>query len=233
MNIHGYSQLTLLDYPGKLACTIFTANCNFRCPFCHNASLVTKPSSQPALDENKILEHLASRRTKLEGVCITGGEPTLNTDLPDFLSKLKNMGFLVKLDTNGSNPDMLGYLLSEGLLDCVAMDIKASPSNYTAATGLKDICMDKIFRSTELLMTGSISYEFRTTVVDGIHSDQDFEQIRAWLKGAKAYYLQQYKDSGDLIAPVGLSAPSAETLNRYRDIVLPFIPNTQIRGVDN
>lgn len=232
MHIHGYSQLTLLDYPGKIACTIFTGSCNLRCPFCHNASLVLHPDSQPPLDGDKIIAHIDSRRTKLEGICVTGGEPTLQKDLPAFLGKLRSTGLLIKLDTNGTNPDMLEQLINENLVDFVAMDIKASPSNYVRATGLSDFSMDRIFRSTDILMSGRIDYEFRTTVVEGIHTKDDFQYIGKWIKGAKAYYLQQYKNSGDLIAPEGLSTPSRETLEEYKEILLPFIPNTVIRGVD-
>ena len=232
MQIHGFAKLTLLDYPGKIAATIFTGGCNFRCPFCHNAVLVLNPNAQPKIDENEILKELESRKNKLEGVCITGGEPTLCRDLPDFIAKIREHGFLVKLDSNGTNPDMLEDLISRKLIDFVAMDIKSSPEGYGKATGLKDISMDNIFRSTDLLMQSGTDYEFRTTVVDGIHTADDFKKIGIWLKGAKAYYLQQYKDSGDLIAPKGLSAPSKETLEKYRGILLPYIPNTSIRGID-
>ena len=232
MQIHGFAKLTLLDYPGQIAATIFTGGCNFRCPFCHNAILVLNPNAQPRIDENEILKELESRKNKLEGVCITGGEPTLCRDLPEFIAKVREMGFLVKLDSNGTNPDMLEDLIGHRLIDFVAMDIKSSPEGYSKATGLKDMSMDDIFRSTDLLMQSGIDYEFRTTVVDGIHTADDFKKIGIWLKGAKAYYLQQYKDSGDLIAPEGLSAPSKETLETYRSILLPYIPNTAIRGID-
>ena len=232
MQIHGFAKLTLLDYPGRIAATVFTGGCNFRCPFCHNAILVLNPNAQPRIDENEILKELESRKNKLEGVCITGGEPTLCRDLPEFIAKVREMGFLVKLDSNGTNPDMLEELINRRLIDFVAMDIKSSPEGYGKATGLKDISMDNILRSTDLLMQSGIDYEFRTTVVDGIHTADDFKKIGIWLKGAKVYYLQQYKDSGDLIAPEGLSAPSKETLETYRSILLPYIPNTSIRGID-
>lgn len=232
MKIHGYSQLTLLDYPGKLACTIFTGNCNFRCPFCHNASLVLRHQNQPTLDEEKILEHLRSRKNMLEGICVTGGEPTISADLPEFLEKLRKTGLLIKLDTNGTNPDMVKDIIDHKLIDYIAMDIKASPSNYAAAVGLGSISMDKIFASAELIMNSGLDYEFRTTVVDGLHSADDFKHIGKWIAGCKAYYLQQYKDSGDLIAPEGLSSPSLVTLNQYRNILLTDIPNTYIRGID-
>ena len=232
MKIHGYSQLTLLDYPGKLACTIFTGSCNFRCPFCHNASLAVHPDRQPPLDEDKILAHLRSRKSMLEGICVTGGEPTIYSDLPDFLEKLRTTGFLIKLDTNGSNPDMVKEVIDRRLVDYIAMDIKSSPADYAQAIGLESVSMDKIFASVDLIMSSAPDYEFRTTVVDGLHHADDFKQIGKWLAGCKAYYLQQYKDSGDLIAPEGLSSPSIITLSQYRNILLPDIPNTFIRGID-
>lgn len=232
MRIHGYSQLTLLDYPGKLACTIFTGSCNFRCPFCHNASLALHPEKQPALDEDKIIEHLYSRKSMLEGICVTGGEPTLYKDLPDFLERLRTTGFLIKLDTNGSNPDMVKEVIDRGLVDYIAMDIKSSPTGYAMATGLETFAMDKIFSSVDIIMSSGLDYEFRTTVADGLHHADDFVQIGKWIKNCKAYYLQQYKDSGDLICPKGLSSPSVTTLEQYRNILLSDIPNTFIRGAD-
>ena len=232
MHIHGYSQLTLLDFPGRIGCTVFTGHCNFRCPFCHNASLVLRASQQPELDPEKVLTHIASRANRLEGVCVTGGEPTLQKDLPEFLRRLKDLGLLVKLDTNGTNPDLLTEVVTTGLVDFVAMDIKAGPDNYGRAAGLADISMDRIFRSAEFLLSGQVDYEFRTTVVEGIHTDTDFRQIGSWLTDARSYYLQQYKDSGDLISPEGLAAPTREQLTHYCDIVRPFIPSVAIHGVD-
>ena len=232
MKIHGYSQLTLLDYPGRLACTIFCGHCNFRCPFCHNASLVLHADEQPVISEEKIFEHLAKRHGVLEGVAITGGEPTLHKDLPDFIRRIKeNTGLAVKLDTNGTNPEMLKSLIDEHLIDYAAMDIKASPSRYALAAGVSELDMDRIMDSADLLMNCGIDYEFRTTVVDEIHHDEDMLATGKWLKGAKAYFLQCYKDSGDLISPEGLHAPSREKLEHLRELVLPYIPNTQLRGI--
>ena len=232
MKIHGYSQLTLLDYPGHLACTVFCGHCNFRCPFCHNASLVLHADEQPVITEEKIFEHLKKRQGMLEGVAITGGEPTLHKDLPNFIRRIKDeTGLAVKLDTNGTNPDMVEYLIKENLIDFAAMDIKTSPGRYALAAGLKELDMESIFRSVELLMNSNIEYEFRTTVVDEIHHDEDFHAIGEWISGARAYFLQCYKDSGDLIAPNGLHAPSREKLEHLRQIMLPFVPNTDIRGI--
>lgn len=235
MEIHGFNKLTLLDYPGKIACTIFTGFCNFRCPFCHNATLVLDPKAQPSISENEILTCLKDRRDRLEGVAITGGEPTLYPDLPDFIRKIKALGYPVKLDSNGSKPQVLRNLIESGLVDKIAMDIKAAPENYGRAVGISNFSMDEIFESADLLMDsgarGVIDYEFRTTVVEGIHTEKDFEKISRWLKGAKAYFLQQFKDSGDLISPEGLSAPSLEQMNQYKEILLPNIPATQLRGI--
>ncbi len=232
MKIHGFSQLTLLDYPGHLACTIFCGHCNFRCPFCHNASLVLHADEQPVYPEKQIFDHLKKRQGIIEGVAITGGEPTLYKDLPDFIRKIRTETKLaVKLDTNGTNPGMLKQLIDEKLIDYAAMDIKTSPARYALAAGLKTLDMDSIFSSVEILLKGDIDYEFRTTIVDEIHHRDDLIEIGEWIKGAKAYFLQCYKNSGDLISPDGLHAPSLQKLEHFREIVLPFVPNTEIRGI--
>lgn len=228
---HGLNKLTLLDFPGHMACTLFTGNCNFRCPFCHNASLVTDPSSEPAISEEEILDFLSSRRNKLEGVCITGGEPTLYRNLPDFIKRIKDLSFLVKLDTNGTNPDMLISLVDSGLIDMVAVDVKSSLKNYELACGIKNPDLKSIERTFDFLLENKVDYEFRTTVVDPIHSIEDFRDIGKRLKGAKAYFLQQFQDSGNLISSEGLKAYPIETLEKFKDVVKEFIPNTSIRGV--
>ena len=235
MKIHGINGLTLLDFPGKMACTIFTGHCNFRCPFCHNATLVLNPDSQPLIPEDSVFELLEKRAGRLEGVAITGGEPTLNKDLPEFCAKIKEKGLLIKLDTNGYNPGMVKELIDKKLVDCIAMDIKAAPENYAAATGLASFNMDPIFESTDLItdsgVKGLIDYEFRTTVVGGIHTENDFAKIGKWLKGAKAYFLQGYREGNDQIDAHGLSIVPVDTMEHYKEILLPFIPNTQLRGV--
>jgi len=235
MKIHGINGLTLLDFPGKMACTIFTGHCNFRCPFCHNATLVLNPDSQPLIPEDSVFELLEKRAGRLEGVAITGGEPTLNKDLPEFCAKIKEKGLLIKLDTNGYNPGMVKELIDKKLVDCIAMDIKAAPENYAAATGLASFNMDPIFESTDLITDsgakGLIDYEFRTTVVGGIHTENDFAKIGKWLKGAKAYFLQGYREGNDQIDAHGLSIVPVDTMEYYKEILLPFIPNTQLRGV--
>lgn len=194
MRIGGYQKLTLIDFPGKIATTVFTVGCSFRCGFCHNPELVIK-SQFPGLNklEEEFFEHLAKRKGKLEGVCITGGEPTIQSDIIAFIKKIRDMGFAVKLDSNGTRPDILKKLYELKLLDFVAMDIKNSPENYSKTVGLAaDIARIKL--SVKLIMNSGIPYEFRTTVVPGIHCEKDFEKIAKWIKGAKAYYLQEYRE---------------------------------------
>lgn len=230
MKICGLNKTTLLDYPGKVAATVFFGGCNFRCPFCHNSSLVLHPGDQPDIPVSEILNFLKKRRGILEGVCITGGEPTLEPHLADFLAEIRALGYAIKLDTNGSRPDTVKDLVKKGLLDKVAMDIKACPENYANLCGITPD-MNAIRETAEFLMKGNIDYEFRTTVVKELHTEEDFKKISQWLAGAKAYYLQAYKDSGDILVP-GFSSYSAKKLNAFRDILLSTIPLVEIRGVD-
>ena len=194
MRIGGFQKMTLIDYPGKLATTVFTVGCSFRCGFCHNPELVL-PEKFPPLNnmEEEFFQHLLKRKGKLEGVCITGGEPTIQPGIIEFIEKIKRFGFLVKLDSNGSSPAVLKKILAKNLVDFVAMDIKSSQSGYTRAIGLK-FDIEKIKESVKIIMESGIDYEFRTTVVPGIHSEKDFEEIGKWIKGAKAYYLQEYRE---------------------------------------
>jgi len=231
MVIHGLQKLTLLDYPGHTACTVFTARCNWRCPFCHNASLVLHPDSQPVIDESEFFSFLEKRRGLLDGVAVTGGEPTLQKDLPEFMQRVKALGFAVKLDTNGTNPAMLRRILDGGLADYVAMDIKAGRDNYPAVTGTLRPGLAAVEESVELLRRSGVEHEFRTTVVRELHSDADFEDIGRWLTGAEHYFLQAFKDSGDILSE-GYGPCSREEMERFRAIVLPHIPSAQLRGVD-
>lgn len=194
MRIGGYQKLTLIDYPGKIATTVFTVGCSFRCPFCHNPELVLSTQfPAPNNMEEEFFAFLEKRRGKLEGICITGGEPTIQPDIIDFIKKIKAMGFLVKLDSNGTRPDVLRKVIREKLVDFIAMDIKNSPKKYSKTTGtLVDI--ERIKLSVEMIMNSGIDYEFRTTVVPGFHTEKDFEEIAKWIKGAKAYYLQEFRD---------------------------------------
>lgn len=231
MKISGLQKLTLLDYPGHLACTIFTSGCNYRCPFCQNASLVVTPQNNTIESEETILDFLSSRKHILEGICITGGEPTLHADLPLFLQKIKEMGYLIKLDTNGTNPGLIKDLLKKQLVDMIAMDIKNSKESYAKTCGIPSISLDTINESVEILKEGTLPYEFRTTIVRELHSKEDVRSIATWLAGPSAYYLQAFVDSGDLIGS-GLSSYSKEELSELLDIVKPYLPNASLRGID-
>ncbi len=194
MQIYGLNKTTLLDYPEHVAATVFTGGCNFRCPFCHNASLVLKPDAGLKISEEEVLGFLQKRKGILQGVCITGGEPTLQPDLYDFIRKVKELGYLVKLDTNGYRPEALQELLERRMLDYVAMDIKASKENYAKAAGVCNIALTGIEESVEILKNSGVPYEFRTTVVKGIHNIEEFDAIGQWLAGSRAYYLQAYRE---------------------------------------
>lgn len=228
MHIHGLQKLAMVDYPGKLAATVFTGGCNLRCPFCHNALLVTRLAETPEIPEQEVLDFLASRRGLLDGVVLTGGEPLLQPDAADFLRKVRELGFAVKLDTNGTNPDMLEALAQEGLLDYAAMDIKNSPDRYAETCGGVDL-LGPVKRSAALLMAGAVDYEFRTTVCAPLHTPEEMAGIGRWLKGAKRYFLQPFVDSGELVGS-GMKPLTKEEIEALRDSVLPDIPSTQIRG---
>ena len=229
MNIQGFQKLTMLDFPGHTACTVFTGGCNLRCPFCHNVALVLAPEEEP-LDEAEIFSYLAKRRGVLDGVAITGGEPLLQKDIADFCRKVKEMGFLVKLDTNGFFPEALEALLREGLLDYVAMDVKNTKEKYAATCGREIIDLSKVEKSLALLKNSGVGYELRTTVVGGFHTVEDIEEIARWISGAERYYLQAFKDSGILKEGSGSPVPEEE-MRRMRDAAARFIPIVELRGI--
>jgi pyruvate formate lyase activating enzyme len=230
MKIHGLQKMTLLDFPGRVACTVFLGGCDFRCPFCHNYELVDG-TAQPLMDESELLAFLEKRIGLLDGVAITGGEPCLHRDLPDLLEKIRSLGFGVKLDTNGCHPELLRTMLERGLVDYVAMDVKNSPAKYAATCGLDKVDLDTVRRSISLLKGGQADYEFRTTVVSEFHEAADFEEIGRLISGAKRYFLQRFPDRDSV--PFGdLHAPAPEDLRRYADIVRPYVPDTSLRGVD-
>ncbi len=229
MVICGIQKLTLLDYPGKVACTIFTGGCNFRCPFCHNADLVTgKP--EVTVTGEEIFRFLRKRQGLLDGVCISGGEPLLQSDLEDFIRGVRSLGYSVKLDTNGSMPDKLESLAEKGLLDYVAMDLKNAPEHYGRTIGAETYDVGNIDRSIRFLMGGEIPYEFRTTVVREFHQKADFEEMGRWIEGADQYFLQQFMDSGHVIAP-GLHAYDEKILFQALEIVKKYVKTAQIRGL--
>ena len=250
MLISGLNKTTLLDYPGRVAATVFTGGCNFRCPFCHNGGLVLSPLTQEHYTEEEIFDFLKKRQNILGGVCITGGEPTIQQDLPDFIRKIKGLGLAVKLDTNGSHPRMLEELIQEKLVDYVAMDIKNAPGRYVETTGCKneraslqsvgkihevpDVedgknqgkCAGKaadefpvreVLQSVELLKSSSLPYEFRTTVVRELHSLEELMEICHWISGCPVYYLQQFEDSGQLIAEMDSSVDKGTGFHAYEE----------------
>ena len=230
-HIHGLNKTTLLDYPGRVAATVFLGGCNFRCPFCQNSSLVLHPSEEPEISEEEVLRFLKKRTGILEGVCISGGEPTLSADLEDFIVKIREMGYPVKLDTNGTQPEVLKDLAEKDLIQMAAVDIKACPENYPSLTGLLKPDLDAVKETVDFLLHGKLDYEFRTTVVRELHSEEDFHKIGVWLKGTKAYYLQAYRDSDGVLIP-GFSACSEEEMKNYRDILSQTIPVVEIRGME-
>ncbi len=212
MQFYGFQKLTLLDFPEHVACTLFTAGCNFRCPFCHNASLVTHTGDAERIDSEEILSYLKKRRGLLDGVCVSGGEPLLQDGLEEFIRAVKGMGYAVKLDTNGSLPDRLEYLMREGLLDYVAMDIKNSKEKYDVTAGCKG-SLPAVERSVEILLAGEVLFEFRTTVTAELHTPEDISAVCDWIKGAKRDFLQNFKDSGDILSS-GLSPVSEQVMER-------------------
>ena len=231
MQIHGLNKTTLLDYPGRVAATVFTGGCNFRCPFCHNSDLVINPMSQPFISEEEIFDFLNKRKNILSGVCITGGEPTLQPDLERFVRSVKKLGLQVKLDTNGYRPEVVKHLVEESLIDYIAMDIKSGFTGYGEASGLAGIDMDKITESIDFIMNSGVQYEFRTTVVKGIHCKRDFEEIAELIKGSDSYYLQNYRDNENVIMP-GFTGFSKEELEAFAEIVRPHVIKVELRGVD-
>lgn len=230
MQFSGFQKLTLLDFPEKTACTLFTAGCNFRCPFCHNAALVTHIDNSNFFTEEYVLDYLKKRAGILDGVCITGGEPLMHTDLPDFIKKLKELGYLVKLDTNGSYPERLAALIDSGLIDYVAMDIKNRKEKYILTADCGESDLQNVEKSVELLKQSKIDFEFRTTVVKEYHEIDDIKKIAEWIAPAQKYFLQNFIDSGDIIKN-NLSAHNRETLELMRSAAQDIIPKTQIRGI--
>ena len=225
--------MTLLDFPGHVACTVFLGGCDFRCPFCHNFELADG-SAQPVMEEDELFSFLEKRTGLLDGVAITGGEPCLHRDLPDLLRKIRSLGFMTKLDTNGNHPEVLRQILEEGLADYVAMDIKNSPARYAETAGLAQFDLSKVRESVNIIMEAGaahrLSYEFRTTVVKEFHRAEDFEEIGQWIAGAQAYFLQSFTDR-DTVPYGNLHAPSKEELEEFRRIAAAYVPDTQIRGV--
>lgn len=228
MLIHGLQKMTLLDYPGKVACTVFFGGCDFRCPFCHNWELLDG-SSPAQTDSEALLQFLNKRKGMLEGVAVTGGEPLLRKELPELLGQIKELGYPVKLDTNGNHPEALEKVIRDGLVDYVAMDIKNSRRKYAMTAGLEQLDTGAVEQSARLLMNGPVEYEFRTTVVRELHDDDSFLDIREWIAGARHYWLQYFTDR-DTVPFEGFHAPDETTMKHYADLVREKIPAVQIRG---
>lgn len=230
MRLGGIQKLTLLDYPGTVACTVFTLGCNMRCPFCHNALLVTKTEEAEVYPEEEFFAFLNKRRGILDGVCVTGGEPLLQSDAGEFIAKIKALGYKVKLDTNGSFPDRLEEILKSGNVDYVAMDIKNSPEKYAETVGIPGFDVSKIQRSIEIIRSSGIEYEFRTTVVAPLHNGESIAGAALMVKGSPKYFLQNFVDSGNLISGEGMSGLTGEELENALAKAKNFIPQAQIRG---
>ena len=234
MKIAGLQKMTLLDFPGKVACTVFLDGCNFRCPFCHNTPLLDG-KAEALMTEEELFAFLQKRKGILDGVCVTGGEPTLQKDLPEFLGKIKAMGYAVKLDTNGYRPEILKAVVEQGLIDYVAMDIKNGPDRYSETTGIP-VNLKKIEESIQYLVSDKVDYEFRTTVAEPLHDEQSMEAMAQWLikttggKLVKAHYLQAYVHR-DTVCFEGLSAPAAETLERFKNTLVRAAKTVELRGV--
>lgn len=234
IKIYGLQKLTLLDYPGRLACTVFLGGCNFRCPWCHNGPVVLTDGTSVLMSVGELLGFLESRKGRLQGVCISGGEPTLYPTLPRLIREIRSLGFEVKLDTNGTNPEMLRSLIDEGLVSYVAMDIKNSPGKYPATVGLASCdgnslsVIEGVKKSAELLMEGRVDFEFRTTLMQELHTAEDMDAIGSWLRGGEKYFLQTYRDEGDLLVG-GFTPFTAEQTRGLLDRLRQYIPNAEIR----
>lgn len=230
MKICGFQKLTLLDFPGRVACTVFTGGCNFLCPFCHNALLVTELSKTEEIQKNEVIAYLKKRAGILDGICVSGGEPLLQPDIEEFLSELKSLSLAVKLDTNGSFPEKLRSVVEKGLCDYVAMDIKNSKERYAETVGIENFDISPIEQSVEFLLSGKVDFEFRTTVVRELHTEEDIEKISKWISGAPRYFLQNFVDSGKIIGGK-LSAHTHEKLESMRQNALKHIDFVELRGV--
>ena len=230
MKFYGFQKMTMLDYPGKVACIVFTGGCNLRCPFCHNALLVTQVDNV-VYDEEEIIEYLKKRKGLLDGICVSGGEPLLQIGLENFLQRVKELGYSVKLDTNGTFPARLKSLVEKGLVDYVAMDIKNCKEKYALTTGTNSFDIAKIEESVNFLLSGKVDYEFRTTVVKEFHNIEDFHQIGQMIKGAKNYFLQSYQNKESVIDKF-LHPLSKDELQSCLNVVKKYVENVCIRGID-
>ena len=233
MLIAGLQKMTLLDFPGKVACTVFFQGCNFRCPFCHNSDLLPG-QGQPLMDDQELLDFLQKRKGLLDGVCITGGEPTLQPQLLSLMRRIKELGYAVKLDTNGSRPQVLSQLVEAGVVDYVAMDIKNSREEYSKTAGMNESLLPQVEESIRYLLSGAVDYEFRTTVAKPLHTAASIEAMGNWVAQwgkPKRWYLQCYVDRESVLGS-GLSAPTKEEMERYCKILGLYTEAISLRGMD-
>ncbi len=231
MKIYGIEKMSLVDYDGKVSATLFTGKCNFRCGFCHNSPLVIDVDNLQTLDEQEVLSYLKKRKGILDGVCITGGEPTLESGLPSFIEKIKALGYPVKLDTNGTNPDLVKSLFNDNLIDYVAMDIKNDKDNYAKIIGLKTFNTASVEKTVNFLLSNDFDYEFRTTLIDEYHKKENIENICKWINGAKKYAMQKFKPGDNCIAQ-GLTQVDDDTAKEFLRLAQNYIPSSFLRGYD-
>ena len=229
MKIHGLQKMSLVDYPGKVACTVFLGGCDFRCPYCHNAELLSE-DAPAVMDDAELLDFLKKRQGLLDGVVITGGEPLLRKDLPDLLKRIKELGYPIKLDTDGNHPKGLKEVVGAGQVDYVAMDVKNSPERYGETIGIPAFNVSRVDESIHFLLEGNVDYEFRTTVVKQLHDEDSFKKIGEWIKGADHYFLQKFVDR-DTVPFAGLTGPDDEEMVKYLDIIRLSVPSAEIRGI--
>ena len=229
MKIHGLMKMTLLDFPGLVACTVFLGGCDMRCPFCHNSELLDMNAPEE-MDENGLYDFLGKRKGLLDGVVFTGGEPLLRKDLPEVMAKISEMGFKIKLDTNGNHPERLKEIVEAGLVDYVAMDIKNSPDKYGITIGLPDFDLSNVKKSVEYLLSGKVPYEFRTTVVRQFHDEESMRGIGEWISGADRYFIQEFVDR-ETVKYSGLEACTGDQMKTFLEIVKPCVKEAALRGV--
>ncbi len=229
MEIFGLEKLSLVDFDGCVASTIFTGACNFRCGFCHNALLVLDSKNLPIIKEETVLEYLHQKKKILDGVCITGGEPTLQKDLPNFLEKVRETGLKIKLDTNGTNPNLVKTLVENGLVDYFAIDIKNDKENYAFIIGFDKYDTIKVEKTVDYLISNDLDYEFRTTLINEFHKEDNIKRIGEWIKGAKKYFMQKFK-SGENCISGGLTEVKEETAKEFLEVVSPFVQSAKLRG---
>lgn len=229
MIVCGFEKFSMVDFDGRIACTVFTGGCNFRCPFCHNGALVVGNVKAQEIEMQEVFDYLKKRKGLVDAVCVTGGEPTMHKDLPDFLREVRSLGYATKLDTNGTNPQMLADVIAEGLVDYIAMDIKNSKAKYPQTIGIERANLDDISKSVEILLNCGIDCEFRTTIIDEFHTADDMREIAEWIKGAKRYYMQKYKDNEGCISH-GYSEVSRQKADEFVKIFEGKVGSVGLRG---